>query len=247
VTIFEIAVDDVAGGRAAEEAGAHRVELCAGLADGGTTPSIGFAREVAEQLKAVPLMVLIRPRAGDFVYTPEELRVMLRDIEALRDVPVAGGIGFVIGALEASGRIDVAAVSQLVSACADAPTTFHRAFDGTPDLARSLDTLVELGVSRVLTSGGRRTALEGAGVIRSLVDRAEGSLTVVAGGAIRADNVASVLTATGVTEAHLRAAVARPSVNEWSNPEQDYLAVEVSATDGDLIRTVLEAAVGHGA
>jgi copper homeostasis protein len=245
VTVLEIALDDIAGGRIAEDAGAHRLEVCAGLSEGGTTPSIGFVQELAQQLTRIPMMVLIRPRAGDFIYTADELRVMVSDIEALRDVHARGGIGFVIGALEPSGDIDVATTRELVMACAGAQITFHKAFDGTRNLSRSIEALAELGVDRVLTSGGRRTALEGAGVIRSLVEQAGDRLTIVAGGAIRANNVAVVLAQTGVAEVHLRAGTQRASLNEWSNSDQDYAAAVVSETDGAPIRAVLAAIAGR--
>jgi copper homeostasis protein len=209
VTLVEIALDDVAGALIAEQSGAHRVELCSALADGGITPSIGLVREVAARL-SIPMMVLIRPRAGDFVYSPDEVRVMLADIEAVRSA--APSAGFVIGALEASGVIDVEAVRQLIDACGEASITF---------------------------SGGRRTALDGGAVLRALIEQAGDRVTIMAGGSIRAGNVGEVVASTGVTEVHLQAAGVRASVSTWSNPEQGYEAASVSATDGGVVRAVL--------
>jgi copper homeostasis protein len=236
VTLVEIALDDVAGALIAEQSGAHRVELCSALADGGITPSIGLVREVAARL-SIPMMVLIRPRAGDFVYSPDEVRVMLADIEAVRSA--APSAGFVIGALEASGVIDVEAVRQLIDACGEASITFHKAFDSTPDLTASLETVIGLGAHRVLTSGGRRTALDGGAVLRALIEQAGDRVTIMAGGSIRAGNVGEVVASTGVTEVHLQAAGVRASVSTWSNPEQGYEAASVSATDGGVVRAVL--------
>ncbi|MET4782890.1 copper homeostasis protein CutC [Glaciihabitans sp. UYNi722] len=236
MTLVEIALDDVAGARIAEQAGAGRIELCNALADGGITPSIGLVREVAARL-TIPLMLLIRPRAGDFVYSEQEVQVMLSDIESLRSA--APSAGFVVGALEASGAIDVEASRRLVDACGDAPVTFHKAFDSTRDLSSSLETVIDLGVQRVLTSGGRRTALEGASVLRTLVEQAGGRVTIMAGGAIRAENAGEVVSSSGVTEVHLQAAVQRPSVNSWSNPEQGYDAASVTATDPGVVRGVV--------
>lgn len=245
MTLVEIALDDVAGARVAESAGADRLELCAGLADnGGTTPSIGFVAEVAERVKRVPLMVLIRPRGGDFVYTPEELAVMTRDIGALR---ATVDCGFVFGALTPAGEVDAAATRALLDAAAGASVTFHKAFDSTRDLDAALAALIDLGVDRVLSSGGRRTALEGAGVLRRLRERADGRLAVVAGGSVRAANVAALVAESGVAEVHLRAAVPRPSAAEWANPEQAYDAAPVSSTDGAAVRAVVDALRGGAA
>jgi copper homeostasis protein len=246
MTLVEIALDDVAGGRIAQESGAGRLELCSSLAEnGGTTPSFGFVREVVDRVQGIPLMVLVRPRGGDFVYARDELQVMRRDIEGLREL--APGIGFVFGALTSSGEIDVAATRDLVGACAGAPVSFHKAFDSTRDLPAALETLLGLGVDRVLTSGGRRTALDGVDVIRSLVAQAAGRVTIVAGGSIRAENVAAVVAGSGVTEVHLRAPRHRPSASDWSNPEQGYDIADVMATDGQSVRAVLAALDGTAA
>lgn len=239
---LEIALDDVAGAANAERAGADRIELCAGLGDGGTTPSIGLIRTVAQDLTSASLMVLIRPRAGDFVFTPAEVRVMLTDIREIRHrVPTAG---FVIGALEPTGEIDVATTAALITECAGAPVTFNKAFDSTRDLARSLETLIGLGLHRVLTSGGRRVALDGADTIGQLVEQSGGRIGVIAGGSIRPHTAAALVDATGVTEVHLRAAAPRPSVSEWSNPEQDYSTATVTVTDGGIVRRMVTALEG---
>jgi copper homeostasis protein len=244
VTLLEIALADVAGAGIAERAGAARIELCAGLSDGGTTPSIGLVRQASAQLFSTTLMVLIRPRAGDFVYTADEVRVMRADIEAIR--AAAPAAGFVIGALEPSGEVDLATISVLLADCEGAPVTFNKAFDSTPDIARSLDILIGLGVDRVLTSGGRRTALDGAAEIRGLIEQAAGRITMVAGGSVRADTVCELVANTGVTEVHLRAAIPRFSKILWSNPEQDYGNAVVSATDDATVRDVLRALTAAG-
>jgi copper homeostasis protein len=223
VTLVEIALDDVAGARVAEEAGASRLEICAGLADvGGVTPSLGLVEEVLERVERIPVMVLVRPRGGDFVYSAEERRVMVRDVAALRGLAAGGlDVGFVIGALTPEGHVDEPVVRELLAAAEGASVTFHRAVDATRDLAASVDRLAELGVDRVLTSGGRRTALEGAGMLRSLVGRTAGRLTIVAGGSVRAANAARLVAETGVAEIHLRAAVERGSHPPRSKPQQD--------------------------
>lgn len=238
MTLLEIALDDVAGARLAEQGGAGRLELCSGLADnGGTTPSAGLVHEVIASVRQIPVMTLIRARGGDFVYSRQELAVMRRDIELLR---AAGSAGFVIGALTPDGDVDVAAVRDLVSAAAGAPVTFHRAFDSTRDLARSLEVLAGLGVSRILSSGGCGTALEGAQALRALVEQAAGRLVLIAGGRVRPDNVAEIIARSGVTEVHLRAALPRASRSRYANPTQPYDAAPVSATDAAAVRLVAD-------
>jgi copper homeostasis protein len=241
VTLVEVALDDVAGVRVAEAAGAGRLEICAALADvGGITPSLGFVQEVVARVERIPIVVLIRPRGGDFVYAPDEVRVMVRDIAALREL----GVGFAVGALTPEGDLDEPAMRELLAATDGAPVTFHRAIDSTRDLVASVDRVAELGADRVLTTGGRRTALEGAEVLRALVERTAGRVTIVAGGSVRATNAARLVAASGVTELHLRAAVERDSRATWSRPGQDYDTVRVSATDGDLVRAVVAAVAG---
>ena len=247
MTLLEIALDDVAGARIAELAGADRVELCSGLDSGGVTPSIGMALAAASALqrtklqrtelqhtepRGTELALLIRPRAGDFVYAPDEVAVMVADVRALRQAaPVAS---FVVGALTADGHIDVPVIEALLEAAGGADVAFHRAFDSSRDLGASLDRLVQLGLRRVLTSGGRRTAVDGIPTLRALVERAGDDTVIVAGGGVRPGNVRQIVAETGVPEVHLRAARPRVRPVRWSNPEQDY-DVEVLETDGELI------------
>ena len=155
MTILEVCLDDLAGALTAERSGAHRIELCAALDDGGITPSVGTVTTVLASLTSMTVMVLIRQRGGDFVYSPAEVDAMVADITAIRSLPRADGVivGFVIGALTADGTIDEAATTALLAACEEHPVTFHKAFDLTVDQPKALETLIELGVARVLTSG----------------------------------------------------------------------------------------------
>jgi copper homeostasis protein len=200
MTLVEAAVDTLDSIAVAERAGVGRIELCAALSEGGITPSSGFiAAAVARRL---PVIAIIRPRGGGFVYSPEEIEVMLSDIEVALSL---GARGVAVGALLPTGEIDIAAVRALVAAADGVPVTFHRAFDSTPNLSIALDQLTDLGVKRVLTSGGASTALEGAKAIAGLVDRAAGRITVMAGGRIREHNVREIVERTGVAEVHARA------------------------------------------
>jgi copper homeostasis protein len=200
LALVEAAVETLQSALAAERAGAGRIELCASLNDGGTTPSAGLIAAVIERVR-IPVFVLVRPRGGDFVYSADEVDVMKRDIDVARQHGVAG---IVIGALERDHRVDAATTRQLVEASAGLPVTFHRALDFTPNLFNALEHLTEIGVSRVLTSGGAPTALEGVDVIARLVDQAQDRITVMAGGGIRDHNVRDVVRQTGVREVHAR-------------------------------------------
>src|ERR1700712_3387387 len=151
----EVCVESAGGARAAAHGGADRIELCAALELGGLTPSAGLLEAVVD---IIPTHVLIRPRAGDFVYDKYEIRVMAKDIEHAID---KGAVSVVIGALTADGDVDLPAMTRLLNAAENVPVTFHRAFDSTRDPLAALDDLMELGIDRLLTSGGRPTAEEG--------------------------------------------------------------------------------------
>jgi len=149
----------------------------------------------------IPVFVLIRPRGGSFAYSDADAEVMTRDIEVARG---QGADGVVLGALDAKGGINLAVIGELTEAARGMPLSFHRAFDATPDPAQALEMLIGAGVSRVLTSGGAATAIEGAVTIARLVDQARGRITVMAGGGIRENNVREVIARTGVSEVHAR-------------------------------------------
>jgi len=185
----------------AEAAGAGRVELCDNLVEGGTTPSAG-AIEVAVRRLGIPVMVMIRPRGGDFLYRGYEVEVMLADIEEARR---HGAHGVVFGALAANGSVDRAITAELKAAAGPMAVTFHRAFDLSRDLEESLDVLMEIGVDRVLTSAGRATVVDRLDTLARLTARADDALVVLPGGGIRPENVARVLSVPGVREIHLGA------------------------------------------
>jgi copper homeostasis protein len=200
LTLVEAAVETLESSLAAERAGADRIELCENLSDGGTTPDGELVAAIVERIR-LPVFVLIRPRAGDFVYSENEFDVMIRDIELTRTMGIAG---IVTGALDANGRVDVRRTRSLVKAAGGLPVTFHRAIDSAADIAVALDDAIEAGVSRVLTSGGAPTAREGVEVIATLVLQAGQRVSIVAGGGIREHNVREVIARTGVREVHGR-------------------------------------------
>ena len=241
--LVEACVDSVDGALSAARAGAGRLELCANLVEGGTTPSVGMMRAVVHRV-ALPVHVMIRPRGGDFLYSAEEIEVMLRDVEGAKG---CGVHGIVSGALHPHGTVDEDGTAALIEAAFPLPFTFHRAIDVTRDPSEALDALHALGVRRVLTSGGAATAAEGAATIAHLVGRARDRVVVMAGGGVRRDNVAALVEATGVREVHLRAATRvesrmthRPHHVQIARP---YTAEELawSGTDEGEIRAVVQA------
>ena len=198
MTVLEICLESARAARLAEEGGAHRVELCSDLSVGGLTPDEALLREVRAGC-ALPVLCMIRPRPGGFSYGEEEVLAM----EAAIGRAVDGGAdGVVVGALRRDGRIDVRAMERFVKAAGGRPVTFHRAFDETPDPEAGLQTLIELGVERLLTSGHAPTALEGVERLSALVERAGSELVVMPGGNVRASNVAEILRRTGAREVH---------------------------------------------
>jgi len=199
--IFEICVDSIAGVRAAKEAGAHRVELCADLLEGGITPSLGMIRQ-ARTIAGVGLNVMIRPRGGDFLFDDDELAIMRSDIETAK---AEGADGVVIGLLTAAGEVDAARTRELIALARPLSVTFHRAFDMTPDPFCALETLIELGVDRVLTSGQEASVLEGLPCVAELIKRAGGRIVVMPGGGITVRNIERILAATAPREIHFAA------------------------------------------
>ena len=199
--ICEICVDSVAGVRAAKDAGAQRVELCADLLEGGVTPSLGAIRQ-ARRVRGIDLNVMIRPRGGDFLFDDDEFAAMRADIEAAK---VEGANGVVIGVLTAAGEVDMARTHALVALARPLSVTFHRAFDVAAEPFRALETLIELGVDRVLTSGQEPSVLEGLPLIVELMKRAGDRIVIMPGGGITARNVERIVAAARPPEIHFAA------------------------------------------
>jgi len=204
---LEICVDSAEGAVAAQVGGADRIELCAALVEGGTTPSFGLLRTTLAAV-GIDVAAMIRPRGGDFHYSARELEIMRLDIEVARK---AGAHGVVLGVLCPDGTVDAERVAQLVAAARPMSVTFHRAFDVTRDPIEALETLIALGCERVLTSGQEATAPEGLPLLRKLVDHARGRIVVMPGCGIRANNLAHVRAATGAHELHASAWEPHPS------------------------------------
>lgn len=197
----EICVDSLAGALAAEQGGAHRVELCDNLLEGGTTASAGAIKLVRQRL-GIPVHVLIRPRGGDFLYSNTEFAVILEDIRTAREMGVQG---IVCGCLTQHGDIDKPRLGEMISSARPLSFTFHRAFDMCREARRALEDLIELGVDRLLTSGQEASCLAGATLIAELQNQAGGRIVIMAGGGIAPSNVSQLVALTGVQEVHLSA------------------------------------------
>lgn len=197
---LEVCASDINSVIAAKRAGADRVELCSALEVGGLTPSYGLIEEAVRT--GIKVNVLIRPRGGDFVYNEEEVRIMLSDIEmAVR----LGVNAVVIGALKEDGSIDIPVCQRLMRAASNVEVTFHRAFDRCADWRKSLEKIIELGCNRVLTSGQKSTAIEGAETLNEIVRAASSRIIILAGSGVTSENVSELVRRTGVTEVHASA------------------------------------------
>ena len=229
--LLEVCVDSVAGARAAHRGGADRLELCANLVEGGTTPSSGMIQAVLEATD-LPVMVMIRPRGGDFCYDRDELDTMQRELQAVLEYPVAG---VVLGALTPDGRIDMHVCQQLCQQAATLSRTFHRAFDHVRDADEALQQLLDLPIDRLLTSGQRATAAEGIPLLRRLVEQSQGRIRIMPGSGVGPDNVGRILQETGVGEIHLSAAQLVDSRSQFRRPD---VPMSLATTPGDDRRRI---------
>jgi copper homeostasis protein len=198
MTLLEVCVDSLEGLERARAGGAQRIELCSRLDVGGLSPGLELLSGACSACK-LPLHVMIRPREGDFVYSDDEIEAMRAEIERAKGAKVSG---VVFGALTRQAAIDRSTTRALAKLARPMSVTFHRAFDAVRDPQAELELLIEIGVDRVLTSGGAASALEGAAKLKRLVDQARGRIVVMPGGGVRAENASEILAATGARELH---------------------------------------------
>jgi len=196
---LEICLESIDSVIASERGGAQRVELCANLLEGGTTPSAGTLRAARER-SSIAINVMVRPRGGDFLYTETEFASMQHDVRMAKDL---GADGIVLGLLRADGTVDVDRTRQLVELAAPLPVTFHRAIDVSRDLLEALEAVVSTGAARVLTSGGQPSVADGAPMVAKMVEAAGDRIIVMPGCGITPDNVLSILETTGASEVHI--------------------------------------------
>lgn len=235
---LEVIGFDLASCVVAERRGADRIELCANPHEGGTTPSHGTIA-LARAATAIQVFPIIRPRGGDFRYSRDEFAAMIADVEHCADL---GCDGVVIGMLLDDGRVDVERCAELVRRARPMEVTFHRAFDRVRDPLTALEQIVDLGCSRILTSGLRPTAELGREMLRRLVEAAGRRVTIMAGSGVRSDNVAALVRYTGARAYHSSARTIRPTSMAYTNPDmdEDLTSVSIDPLEVSALRAVLD-------
>lgn len=214
--LLEVCANGIQSACNAEEEGVDRIELCENLEEGGVTPHQELLKLVTEKI-SLPVHVLVRPRAGDFNYSEEEFQSMKTAIQSAKELK-AGGI--VTGILKEDGTIDSIRCTALVQLAHPLTVTFHRAFDSVQDPFECLETLIRLGFDRVLTSGQKENAADGAGCIRRLVEQARGRIAILAGGGITEENIEEVVRESKTNEFHFSAKVKLPDGSLVSDRER---------------------------
>jgi copper homeostasis protein len=238
--IIEIATSDFLTTRSAVEGGADRIELCANLAEGGTTPSYAHIKKCKETFD-VPLFPIIRPRGGDFLYNKDEFDIMKNDINLCKDL---GCEGIVIGLLNMDGTIDMTRASELIDLAYPLDVTFHRAFDRCKDPFVALEELIEIGCQRILTSGQKPTVSEGVDLIAELNKQADDRIIILPGSGVRKENIKMLAEKTGCVEFHssLRGK-AKSSMQfvhpAFANSEESYSNNEISPDEVRALRNAL--------
>ncbi|HJP61794.1 MAG TPA: copper homeostasis protein CutC [Mucilaginibacter sp.] len=244
---LEVCANSVSSAIAAQDGGAVRVELCENLSEGGTTPSYGQIT-LARKLLSIKLYVLIRPRGGDFLYSDTEFDIMKADVQHCVET---GCDGIVIGILNADGSIDKQRCSELVemAKARGLGVTFHRAIDMCADMNQALEDIIELGCERILTSGGKSTAVEGVNAIAHLIEQANGRIAIMPGAGVSEHTVADIVHFTGATEIH---SSARSSIKSQMLYKNDHILMgygetdeySYSVTDAERVRSIIREANG---
>lgn len=220
--IIEIAANSYESAKIASQAGADRIELCSNLEIGGTTPSPGQLRCVKNNL-SIPVHALIRPRGGDFVYYESELEEIIESIKYCRSIGVEG---VVLGFLTPEGEVDEVKARKVLPHTEGLVTTFHRAFDMVTHQEKALETIINLGFDRILTSGGQQSTPEGIRQIAELVRKAEDRITIMPGGGINENNIEDVIRFTGASEFHLSGKIVIKSPVEYRNKALELVHAE---------------------
>ena len=219
----------------AQSSGAHRIELCADPADGGTTPSYGFIKAAREKL-SIELYPIIRPRGGDFLYSDAEFAMMKTDVQQCKEL---GCDGVVIGMLHADGTVDKERCKQLVDIAYPLGVTFHRAFDRTNEPFKAMEDIIEIGCERILTSGQKPAALEAASLINALIRQADDRIIIMPGSGVRSGNIVALAEQTGAQEFHSSARIFTNSKMDFQNELMNEQLSSV-ITDGDEVKRMIE-------
>ena len=222
---IEICCGSIQSAANAKAGGAVRIELCQGLVEGGTTPSPATINYAVKEL-GLKVFVLVRPRGGDFCYNELEIKTMEEDVKFCKQAGVAG---IVVGFLHTDGSIDTELTRRFVKLAAPLPVTFHRAFDRCTDPLRALEEVIDCGCARILTSGCKPTAMEGADVLQRLVQQANGRIKILAGSGVTPENAAELRQKTGAPEIHGSCKITRPDGALETDAEQVKKLLEVLA------------------
>lgn len=210
---LEVIAFDIESCLLAQQAGAHRIELCDNPGEGGTTASYGFIK-AARQKTSIELYPIIRPRGGDFLYSDDEFNMMKADVQLCKELNCDG---VVLGILNADGTVDAVRCKELVELAYPLGVTFHRAFDRVADAVAALETIIDIGCERILTSGLRPTAMEGLEMIAALVKQADDRIIIMPGSGVRPDNIIQLAETTGATEFHSSARIMKDSSMAYMN------------------------------
>lgn len=233
---LEICANSVLSALAAQEGGADRVEFCQNLEIGGTTPSLGQVWLARAGLK-IGMHVLVRPRAGDFLYSDLEFQEMKADILFCKEAKCDG---VVIGLLNADGSVDKVRTAELVALARPMHVTFHRAFDVCYEPFDGLEAVITSGCDRLLTSGMKNTAWEGIGLIRALIEQADGRIEIMPGSGINADNIAEIAVATGAKAFHSSAKATQSSGMAYQNDAVTGMGGNISVSSKEKIRRLAD-------
>jgi copper homeostasis protein len=232
MNLLEVCAGSLTSALNAQKGGAHRIELCDNLNEGGTTPSPGIIIQAVKFLE-IPVFVLIRPRPGDFLYSEQEFDAMKEDVLFCKEHRAKGAV---LGILNADGSVDMERTAELVGLAAPMQVTFHRAFDMTRDPFRAMEDIISLGIKRILTSGQAASATDGADLLAKLITRATGRIIIMPGGGINEDNVKDLIRKTGAIEIHaslrsqiqsvmqflnMNSSMGKPGKDEYSLMETD--------------------------
>lgn len=231
--LLEICVFNTATAVAAEHAGADRIELCENYANGGTTPSYGYLKTVREKI-SIPVFPMIRPRGGDYFHTGDEIEIIRKDILLCKEL---GFEGVVFGLLNQDGSIDKENTARLVEAAYPLDVTFHRAFDRCLNPLEALETIIQCGCTRILTSGQHPKVTDGLALVKSLVEQANDRIIIMPGSGLNSSNVKSIIVSAGVSEVHTSVRIRVPSSTQYRNPlmPEDF---DIDFVDADEIKKI---------
>jgi copper homeostasis protein len=231
---LEVIAFDIESCGIIERCGAHRIELCQGPGEGGTTPSRGFIK-AARQKTSIELYPIIRPRGGDFLYSADEFDIMKADVLLCKELDCDG---VVIGLLTADGNVDRDRCSRLVELAYPLGVTFHRAFDRVNNAAKALETVIACGCERILTSGLKPNATEGIETITSLIQQADDRIIIMPGSGVRSGNIAELAAQTGAAEFHTSARANKSSSMIFENSSMNEKLQYASVDEEELLKTI---------